>query len=53
MMGVSPYTRADNIPDQVRLVGTTILAITLNAKDLNDTKSILSIAEFLLKSLKN
>ena len=52
MTGVSPYTHADNIPDQVRPVATTILAVTLNAKDLNDTKLVLSIVEFLLKSLK-
>ena len=50
--GVSPYTHADNIPDQVRLVATTILAVTLNAKVLNDTKLISSIVEILLKSLK-
>ena len=53
MTGVSPYTHADNIPDQVRPVATTILAVTLNAKDLNDTKLISSIVEFLLKSLKS
>ena len=52
MMGVSPYTHADNIPNQVRLVATTILAVTPNAKDLNDTKLVSSNIEFLLESLK-
>lgn len=50
--GVSPYCHGEQIPSQVRVITTTILAVTLNGKVSNDIDLVSSIVEILLKSLK-
>ena len=50
--GVSPYCHGDEIPSQVRVITTTILAVTLNGKVSTDIELVSSIVEILLKSLK-
>ena len=51
--GVSPYCHGEEMPGQVRVITTTILAVTLNGKVASsDIDLVSSIVEILLKSLK-
>ena len=51
--GVAPYCHGEEMPGQVRVITTTILAVTLNGKVASsDIDLVSSIVEILLKSLK-